>query len=103
MAEYDITLKSCELTPLLLSDNTEIKVPVSNRNILTNVGTVSTFTANSTLPQQNQCTSQFNHDDVLQNNKLIEHFHELPGDMFITQILSDSNSCEQTLENMRGL
>lgn len=50
----------------------------------------------TTIPQQNDCQSH-----LIEYNRLLELFRQLPGDLFVSRILKDYGSCESDLDQTR--
>lgn len=75
----DLHSSLLELEPVTLSDNTEVKVPVSNAN---NV--------------------QYDYE-LEEYNRLTLLYREIPSDLFISRLLKDYSSCEVKLEQTRSM
>lgn len=98
-----------EFTPVLRDDNTEVKVPYvttlsSDSKADCCVQSLS-FVPEPELRSDDENPNMFIpvNSDFLEYNKLIEFFRQYPGDLFVTKILQEYNSCESTFDDIRGL
>ena len=91
--------KITEFEPLLLSDNTEVKVPVST-NHPEPINPCTVNFAGSDL--DDTCTLDGN-ENIVECNRLISSFRQLPTDLFVNQILTNKSQSEVKLEETRSI
>lgn len=84
-----------ELEPVLLSDNTELKVPVSPKHHVK-----FNLCSPNCIDDDNDETFSFN-GNIVEYNRLIILFRQLPTDLFVNQLLTDYSQSEIKLEETR--
>lgn len=95
-----------ELEPAALSDNTEVKVPLTpsepqSGTLSLNVSPV-VFTPNRPISQISKIdVSIYPGADLVEYHRLLKLFRELPADMFVDRLLLDYNQSESDIEQAR--
>ena len=91
-----------ELEPLLLSDNTEVKVLVSS-NYHTETNSCAVHFADDVNDETYTPNVNDVNDNIIEYNRLITSFRQLPTDLFVNQILTDYSHSEVKLEETRSM
>ena len=87
-----------EFEPTLLNDNTEVKVLVSPKQ-----SPNSSFTVNFVDNGTDDTINLDGNANIVEYNRLISKFRQLPSDLFVNQILSDYSQSEVQLEETRTM